>query len=218
VVHAHAAWGLCGGGGRCSEDESLPILSRAGVHVGQCAGGLIDGGLEEDGEGEGAGTPKFWYALCTHNRMRADAQCTCAVEMSQLCRHFLWRARGWRSVTHRFTTEQAMDVWLLVIVFTGWVLGRCLCVLHQTFNDLYVLYTHRRNTEKTQWLILVYSVCFVRILECDSRYHANVVFSRLRGPRMMVDAHKLKNGRLREVLYGGNLNAWLVGRMRMCIN
>jgi hypothetical protein len=105
-----------------------------------------------------------------------------------------------------------------MIVFTGWVLGRCLGVLHQTFTDIYVLYTHRRNTEKTQWLVLVYCVCFVRILECDSRYHANVVFSRLRGPRMMVDAHKRSsNGQLRELLFGGNLNAWLLGRMRTSV-
>ena len=129
-----------------------------------------------------------------------------------------WGARGWHGVTHG-TTEQVMNAWLLcATVFTGWILGRLFGVLQQTCNDLYVLFRHTRNSQKTQWFILIHCMCFVHKLECDSRFHANLVFTRLRGPRLMVDAHKLQNGRLREVLYGGNLNAWLLGRIRRRIN
>ena len=133
---------------------------------------------------------------------------------------FFGRARGWRGVTHGLTTEQVMDVWLfLTTVFTGCVLGQILGIMHQTFNDIHVFYTHSRDTNKEQWIVLVYCLCFVRVSKCDNRYDANVVFARLRGPRIMVDTHKRSsNGQLREVLYGGRVNAWVLGRMRRRIN
>jgi hypothetical protein len=101
-----------------------------------------------------------------------------------------------------------------LIVATGFVIGRALGRFYEISNDLYLIYTHTRQTSKTRWAVVVCVPFSAFVLKCDSRAHASTVFSRFRGPRAVFDTNKHdKCGHVRSVLFGGRLSMSTVSRM-----
>jgi hypothetical protein len=107
---------------------------------------------------------------------------------------------------------------LVLATASGVVLGRALGTLHEICNDVYFVYRHRQQTVKTQWVVAVCTLFWVHAVTCDSRDHANAIFTKFKGPRALFDTHKYDRcGHVRAVLYGGRLSMQSVSRMRRAI-